>query len=224
MELYEEILANVQKDLAIAAAKYVEMKCYRALTSIQAILADDSLSDIQCFDRIEAIVRMLEGLGSGGGERHDFQTHPIANGVKEKALTPRGKVGIIHRYAGKGAVAVAVQKDLRLGLLLDYYRPLLTAHQQTLLEEYYGLDLSLAEIAGRYGVSRQAVRDVLHRGGEQLLDLEKKLGLAREDAQRSARLAQVLACVRAVRQGQAPLEALDAACGGLDELLQPENP
>ena len=46
--------------------------CYRALEQIQAILKDDSLTDPECFQRIEAIVRVYEDLGGGGGSRHDF--------------------------------------------------------------------------------------------------------------------------------------------------------
>ena len=44
----------------------------RALRRIQAILADDSLSDPECFHRIEAIVATLEDLGLSCGGRHDF--------------------------------------------------------------------------------------------------------------------------------------------------------
>ena len=44
----------------------------RALLRIRDILADDTLSDENCFHRIEAIVRLLEDLGIGCGDRHDF--------------------------------------------------------------------------------------------------------------------------------------------------------
>ena len=44
----------------------------RALLRIRDILADGSLSDESCFHRIEAIVRLLEDLGIGCGDRHDF--------------------------------------------------------------------------------------------------------------------------------------------------------
>ncbi|MEY8261974.1 hypothetical protein AALA80_16760 [Oscillospiraceae bacterium 50-60] len=44
----------------------------RALLRIRDILADDTLSGENCFHRIEAIVRLLEDLGIGCGERHDF--------------------------------------------------------------------------------------------------------------------------------------------------------
>lgn len=44
----------------------------RALLRIRDILADDSLSDAECFTRIEAIVALLEDLGVSCGGRHDF--------------------------------------------------------------------------------------------------------------------------------------------------------
>lgn len=46
--------------------------CYQALEKIKAVVQDDSLSDGECFMRIEEIVCALEDLGSGGGPRHDF--------------------------------------------------------------------------------------------------------------------------------------------------------
>lgn len=44
----------------------------RALLKIRDILADDTLSDESCFQKIEAVVCLLEDLGIGCGERHDF--------------------------------------------------------------------------------------------------------------------------------------------------------
>lgn len=44
----------------------------RALRRIQLILADDSLSDRECFQKIETIVSLLEDLGLDTGGRHDF--------------------------------------------------------------------------------------------------------------------------------------------------------
>ncbi|MBC8528153.1 hypothetical protein H8699_01695 [Christensenellaceae bacterium NSJ-44] len=46
--------------------------CYQALVQIKAVLEDDSLNDRECFMKIEKIVSIYEGLGSGCGNRHDF--------------------------------------------------------------------------------------------------------------------------------------------------------
>lgn len=44
----------------------------RALRRIQEIVCDDTLSDRECFGKIEAIVTLLEDLGLTCGGRHDF--------------------------------------------------------------------------------------------------------------------------------------------------------
>lgn len=36
------------------------------------MIEDDGLDDPACFQKIEAIVRVFETLGSNGGNRHDF--------------------------------------------------------------------------------------------------------------------------------------------------------
>ena len=44
----------------------------RALLRIRDILADETLNDEGCFQKIEAIVCLLEDLGISCGGRHDF--------------------------------------------------------------------------------------------------------------------------------------------------------
>ena len=44
----------------------------RALWKIREILGDDSLDDPACFQKIEAIVSVLEDLGISSRGRHDF--------------------------------------------------------------------------------------------------------------------------------------------------------
>ncbi len=53
-------------------AEVVEGECFRAIQKIKAIIDDDSLDDRECFYKIEEIICALEGLGSNGGNRHDF--------------------------------------------------------------------------------------------------------------------------------------------------------
>lgn len=66
-----------------------------------------------------------------------------------------------------------------MDLLYDIYGGLLTQTQQRIFRLRHHLDLSLAEIAEQEGVSRQAVYDVLQRGERSLLEVERRLGLAR---------------------------------------------
>ena len=61
--------------------------------------------------------------------------------------------------------------------LYDIYHNLLTEKQRTYFEDYYFSDLSLAEIAENYDVSRNAVHDQLKRCVNELEDYENKLHL-----------------------------------------------
>ena len=70
------------------------------------------------------------------------------------------------------------EKDLKIGWLLDFYGDVLSERKRTVLDYYYNDDLSLAEIAAELGVSRQAVREMIGKAGEELRFLEEKLGLA----------------------------------------------
>ena len=70
-------------------------------------------------------------------------------------------------------------KNLEITVLYDFYGDLLTEKQQEVIELYYNEDLSLAEIAEREGVTRQAVRDLGRRTESQLEGFEQKLHFAR---------------------------------------------
>jgi len=80
MELYKEILAHAMTYGEVKVifsgecdiAKIVEGECYQALQRIKAVIHDDSLSDSECFMKVEEIVNVLESVGSSGGFRHDF--------------------------------------------------------------------------------------------------------------------------------------------------------
>jgi len=78
MELLKEILAKIIEseeiqivfpNLIFNPAEIIESESYKALQKIKAIIKNDSLSDFDC---IEAILCVLESIGSNGGNRHDF--------------------------------------------------------------------------------------------------------------------------------------------------------
>ena len=69
-------------------------------------------------------------------------------------------------------------KNLAISFLLDFYGDVLTQKQHDVMEQYYNDDLSLAEIAENFGISRQGVRDAIKRGEGILLELEDKVGFA----------------------------------------------
>lgn len=65
----------------------------------------------------------------------------------------------------------------RMTMLFDFYGEVLTPRQKEFFDLYYNDDLSLAEIAENYGISRQGVRDVIVRAEAIMTDLEDKTGL-----------------------------------------------
>ena len=69
-------------------------------------------------------------------------------------------------------------QTFRMTMLFDFYGEILTERQKEFFDLYYNEDLSLAEIAENYGISRQGVRDAVKKSEAELLNLEEKLGLA----------------------------------------------
>lgn len=70
---------------------------------------------------------------------------------------------------------------IEIGILLDYYKPLLTEKQKKYLIEYFEQDLTLSEIAQNYEVSRQAVYDNIKRGCKIIREYEDKLNFYKRD-------------------------------------------
>lgn len=91
-----------------------------------------------------------------------------------------------------------LDKVLRIALLYDYYGALLTEKQQRCIEMHYLNDDSLAEIAAEFGVSRQAVHDILRRGEQILAGYEAKLGLAERHRRERETIARVRDHLRAL--------------------------
>jgi predicted DNA-binding protein YlxM (UPF0122 family) len=79
-----------------------------------------------------------------------------------------------------------LEKTTQMNLLYDFYGSLLTEKQREFVELYYLDDLSLAEIAEQFAISRQAVHDNIRRASAQLLDYESKLHLVQRFEQRRA--------------------------------------
>ncbi len=69
------------------------------------------------------------------------------------------------------------EKNLEIGILLDFYGDVLSERKRTVLAYYYNDDLSLGEIADEIGISRQGVRELIKKAGDELLFYEEKLGL-----------------------------------------------
>ncbi len=65
----------------------------------------------------------------------------------------------------------------RMTMLFDFYGELLTDRQKEFFDLYYNEDLSLAEIAENYGISRQGVRDVIVRAEAAMTEIEDRTGI-----------------------------------------------
>ena len=74
-------------------------------------------------------------------------------------------------------------------MLFDFYGDLLTDRQKEFFDLYYNEDLSLAEIAENYGISRQGVRDIIVRAEGVMQEVEDKTGLIRRYIQMQAHIA-----------------------------------
>lgn len=73
-----------------------------------------------------------------------------------------------------------MEKNVKIAILLDIYGSLLTEKQYKLLDDYYNKDLSLSEIGENENITRQAVRDNLLKGENNLFEYEAKLGLMKK--------------------------------------------
>ena len=70
-------------------------------------------------------------------------------------------------------------KDMRVSYLLDFYGDLLDEHTASIMRAYYNDDLSLSEIAGDIGISRQGIRHLIKKGVDALEFYDSRLHLAR---------------------------------------------
>ena len=112
----------------------------------------------------------------------------------------------------------------RLAMLFDFYGDLLTPRQKEFYDLYYNDDLSLAEIAENYDITRQGVRDIVVRAEKALEEIEEKTGLIR-------RYHRTRATTAALRQLNEEFRALnrtnfgensemEALCRRLDEAIE----
>ncbi len=82
----------------------------------------------------------------------------------------------------------------RMAMLYDFYGDLLTERQREFYDLYYNEDLSLAEIAENYGITRQGVRDVIVRAEAYLTEIEDKTGLIRRFHTMQGQLREISEC------------------------------
>jgi predicted DNA-binding protein YlxM (UPF0122 family) len=111
-----------------------------------------------------------------------------------------------------------IDKVLRIGQLYDFYGALLTDKQRCCLEMHFLNDESLAEIAGEFQVSRQAVHDILRRGEQILEDYEMKLGLVERYRKEQDLISQIYNLISALPQDFLRLREIGLALDLLKKL------
>ena len=79
----------------------------------------------------------------------------------------------------------------RMALLFDFYGDMLTDRQKEFFDLYYNEDLSLAEIAENYDITRQGVRDVIVRAEGIMQELEDKTGIIRRFQKMQSQLSDI---------------------------------
>lgn len=81
MELYKELLENLAYNNKIEISfpqfeseekNIITNMCYKILCEIRNAVNDDSLTDEDCFMKIERIISVFEKYGIKSGPRHDF--------------------------------------------------------------------------------------------------------------------------------------------------------
>ena len=73
-----------------------------------------------------------------------------------------------------------MEKKVEISMLCEMYGKLLTEKQYIFIEDYYNNDLSLSEIAENENITRQAVRDIIKKAENKLMEMEVKLGLMKK--------------------------------------------
>lgn len=111
----------------------------------------------------------------------------------------------------------------RMAMLYDFYGDLLTQRQKEFFDLYYNNDLSLAEIAENYDITRQGVRDIIVRAERSLEDIEEKTGLIQRYHLTRAKSAELLKlCDQVMELNQSKLESkeLTRLCRQLQEGIE----
>ena len=77
-------------------------------------------------------------------------------------------------------------KEIKYGVLLDFYGELLTEKQRDALDLYYNEDYSLLEIGEHLNISRQGVHECIKKGCEHLEEYERVLGLYEKELEKES--------------------------------------
>ena len=111
---------------------------------------------------------------------------------------------------------------ITMTLLFDEYGALLTEKQRDCCDLYLNEDLSLSEIAGELGISRQGVHDSLTRAEATLAQFESVLGNVARRRRTRAAADEIGRCIQALEgSDEAPARAVsEKLAAALQQLLE----
>ena len=85
-----------------------------------------------------------------------------------------------------------MDKKVEISMLCQIYGKMLTEKQYEVINDYYNNDLSLSEIAENNNITRQAVRDIIKKGENNLFELEEKLAFMKRTMKQEKKLQEIL--------------------------------
>ena len=116
-----------------------------------------------------------------------------------------------------------LEKVSRMALLQDFYAGLLTEKQRRMFELYYDDNFSLGEIAEAYGVSRQAVHDLIRRVEKLLESYEMRMGLVHKFLEDQRKIREVLDWLNTQTIHGETAEIIERVTQLLHELIEVEE-
>ena len=103
-----------------------------------------------------------------------------------------------------------MEKNVKISIMLDIYGKMLTEKQYRLLDDYYNNDLSLSEIAENEEITRQAVRDNLKKGENNLFEYEEKLGFMKKTIEQEEKVESAISEIEKLEKDISEKEILKA--------------
>ena len=92
-----------------------------------------------------------------------------------------------------------MDKKIEISMLCQIYGKLLTKKQFNYINDYYNNDLSLAELAENYGITRQAARDNIKKGENKLFEYEEKLQIMKTTVNTEKKILKILAQIATIK-------------------------
>ena len=103
-----------------------------------------------------------------------------------------------------------MEKNVKISIMLDIYGKMLTEKQYKLLDDYYNNDLSLSEIAENEEITRQAVRDNLKKGENNLFEYEEKLGFMKKTIEQEEKVENIISEIELLEKNKSEKDILKA--------------